>query len=56
MRNSKFGRIQIVVPVQTVEAETQVKDAHRESGNSEATCCARKLKYSGMEASEVRQL
>ena len=56
MRKSKFTESQIVTILKQVGSGRQVKDVCRELGISEATNCAWKSKYGGVEASDVQRL
>ena len=56
MRKSRFTETQIVKILKEVEGGRQVKEVCREYGVSDATYYNWKVKYGGMEASDIRRL
>ncbi len=56
MRKTRFTEAQIVQILKSVEGGRMVKDVCREHGISDATYYNWKVKYGGMEASDIKRL
>ena len=56
MRKARFTEHQIITVLKSVEAGRTVKDVCSEAGISEASYYNLKVKYGGMEASDIKKM
>ena len=56
MKKSRYTEVQVIGAVRQMEAGRRAKELARELGVSEATLCAWKSSYGGLEVNEAQQL